>query len=69
MDKERAIEVIENLRDYAFENWDDAEYGKELDEIGKAVKFIKSMIADKPVVGSAEIDGKKYMIMEEEKHG
>lgn len=69
MNKERAIEVIENLRDYAFENWDDAEYGEELDEIGEVVKFIKSMIANKPVVGSVEIDGKKYMIMEEENHG
>lgn len=69
MNKERAIEVIENLRDYAFENWDDAEYDKELDEIGEAVKFIKSIIANKSVVGSAEIDGKKYLIMEEENHG
>lgn len=69
MNKERAIEVIENLRDYAFENWDDVEYDKELDEIGEAVNFIKSILADKSVVGSAEIDGKKYLIMEEGEHG
>lgn len=69
MNKEIAIEVIENLRDYAYENWDDAEYGEDLDEIGEAVNFIKSILADKLVVGSAEIDGKKYLIMEEENHG
>lgn len=69
MNKKRAIEVIENLRDYAFENWDDDEYGEELDEIGEAVDFIKSILADKSVVGSAEINGKKYLIMEEENHG
>lgn len=68
MNKERAIEVIENLRDYAFENWDDVEYDKELDEIGEAVKFIKSMIADMSVVGSVEIQGKKYLITEDENH-
>lgn len=69
MNKERAIEVIENLRDYAFENWDDSEYGEELDEIGESVEFIKSMIADMSVVGRAEIQGKKYLIMEAENHG
>ena len=69
MIKERAIEVIENLRDYAFENWDDAEYDKELDEIGDAVEFIKTMISDKGVSGSAEIQGKKYLLMEVKNHG
>lgn len=69
MNKKRAIEVIENLRDYAFENWDDAEYGEELDEIGEAFEFIKSMIADMSVAGSVELQGKKYLIMEAENHG
>lgn len=69
MNKERAIEVIESLRDYAYENWEDDTYEEELDEIGRAVDLIKSMIADKPFIGTAEIAGKKYLIMEDENHG
>lgn len=64
MNKERAIEVIENLRDYAYENWDELEYEKELDEIGEAVDFIKSQLSESKSVGTAEINGKKYLFCE-----
>lgn len=64
MNKERAIEVIENLRDYAYENWEDDTYGKELDEIGEAVDLIKNLIHKNKNVGTAEIGGKKYLISE-----
>ena len=69
MNKERAIEVIENLRDYAYENWEDDTYGEDLDEIGVAIDFIKSILANTTVSGSAEIAGKKYLIMEVENYG
>lgn len=64
MNTERAIKVIENLRDYAYENWDDSEYGEELDEIGDAVDSIKEQILSSKISGTAEIAGKKYLIME-----
>lgn len=55
MNKERAIEVIENLRDYAYEYWKDDTYGEQLDEIGEAVDFIKEQFAESKNVGTAEI--------------
>lgn len=64
MNKERAIEVIEDLRDYAYENWDDDAYEEELVEIGKAVDLIKAQLLSSNIVGNAEIEGKKYLIME-----
>lgn len=63
MNKERAIEIIENLRDYAYENWDDYEYDKELDEIGVAVDLIKNQMSHLNAVGNVEVDGKKYLIV------
>lgn len=66
MDKNKAIEVIENLSDYAYENWEDDVYGKELDEIGEAVDFIKSYLFSSKIAGAAEIDGKKYLIISSE---
>lgn len=69
MNKERAIEIIEKLRDYAYENWDDVEYDKELDEIGEAVDLIKAQLLSSNVAGNAEINGKKYLIMEVEDNG
>lgn len=64
MNKERAIEIIENLRDYAYENWEDDTYGEELDEIGEAIDLIKEQLQPSKIIGNAEIDGKRYLIME-----
>ncbi len=64
MNKERAIEVIENLRDYAYENWQDDIYEKELDEIGEAVNLIKLYVFSSKNVGTVEINGKMYLICE-----
>lgn len=61
---EQAIEVIERLRDYAYENWDELEYGERLDEIGEAVDYIKRQLEEEKNVGTAEIHGKKYLISE-----
>ena len=44
MNKERAIQIIEELRNYAYENWDDSLYGDDLDEIGEAVDFITEQL-------------------------
>lgn len=64
MDKKRAIEVIEDLRDYAYENWEDDTYSNQLDEIGEAVEFIKTQFKKTKNVGIMEIEGKKYIISE-----
>lgn len=68
MNKEKAIEIIEDLRDYAYENWDDEEYGDRLDEIGEAVDFINAyMESTCSLSGTAEIDGSKYLLMKVER--
>lgn len=62
MDIKRAVEVIEELRDYAYNNWDDLEYSDQLDEIGCAVDLIKSSLSEQKCIGTSEINGEKYMI-------
>ena len=64
MNKERAIQIIEELRNYAYENWDVSLYGDDLDEIGEAVDFITEQFKKSKNVGSAEINGKRYLISE-----
>lgn len=64
MDKKRALEAIEALRDYVFENWDDCEYGDELDEIADAVSFLEKTFSETEIVGELEMNGKKYFISE-----
>lgn len=62
MNRARAVEIIENLRDYAYENWDDETYERELDEIGEAVDFIIEQLTESKIVGNAEINGERYLI-------
>lgn len=64
MDKKRAIEVIEDLRDYAYDNWVDGVYDDQLSEITEAVNLIKTQISECENIGTMEIKGKKYMISE-----
>lgn len=64
MTKERAIEVIEDLRDYAYENWENDTYEEQLDEIGAAVDLIRNLIFSTSICGAAEINGKKYLLIE-----
>lgn len=64
MTKERAFEVIEDLRDYVYENWEDDTYGEQLDEIGEAVDLIRNLLFSTSICGVAEINGKKYFLTE-----
>lgn len=63
---ERAIKVVKDLRDYAFQNWDEIECEEQLDEIEKAVDVIVLHLSTNGTVGTAEIDGKKYVISKAE---
>ena len=62
MTLKEAIKTIENLRDYAEENWIDKEYADEVKKIKEAVKIIKAQLRENKAVGMAEINGKKYLI-------
>lgn len=64
----RAVEVIEDLTQYAFDEWDELAYGKELEDIEKAWEIIQNYLSSnsEKIVGMAEIDGKKYVISKSE---
>lgn len=63
MDKEKVIEVLDDLIVYIEEEWDSDEYGEDIKlnvtALTKAIEMIKSG----NVVGSCEIEGKKYNIV------
>lgn len=64
MNKEKAIKVLEDLRDYVNENWDESEYKKDMDEAEEAINIAVSVLKKSTVSGYLEIDGKKYNVSE-----
>lgn len=64
MDKEKVIKVLEDLRDYVNENWDESEYKKDMDEAEEAINIAVSVLKKSTVSGYLEIDGKKYSVSE-----
>lgn len=64
MNKEKAIKVLEDLRDYVNENWDESEYKNDMDEAEEAINIAVSVLKKSTVSGYLEIDGKKYSVSE-----
>lgn len=64
MNQEKALEVLEMLKDYVNENWDE-EYRNDIDDVNDMYMFIVAALSVKSVVGSATINGKTYIISEE----
>lgn len=64
MDKEKVIKVLEDLRDYVNENWDESEYKKDMDEAEEAINIAVSVLKKSTVNGYLEIDGKRYIVSE-----
>lgn len=64
MNKEKAIKVLEDLRDYVNENWDESEYKKDMDEAEEAINIAVSVLKKSTVSGYLEIDGKRYIVSE-----
>lgn len=64
MNKEKVIEVLESLRDYVNENWDETEYEKEMDEAEEAVNIAVAFLKGTSVCGFLELNGKKYSVSE-----
>ena len=58
MSKEKALEVLEMLRDYVNENWDE-EYRDDIDDVNMMYDYVVSALFTKKVVGEAFINGKK----------
>lgn len=64
MNKEKVIKVLEDLRDYVNENWDESEYKKDMNEAEEAINIAVSVLRKSTVSGYLEIDGKKYSVSE-----
>ena len=64
MNKEKAIKVLEDLRDYVNENWDESEYKKDMDEAEEAINIAVSLLKDSTVSGYLELEGKRYSVSE-----
>jgi len=63
MDKEKAIEVLEDLKCYVNENWDETEYKKEMDEAEEAINIAVSILKQSSVCGILELNNEKYSIV------
>lgn len=64
MNQEKALEVLEMLKDYVNENWDE-EYRSDIDDVNDMYTFVVTALSVNNVVGSATINGKTYIISEE----
>lgn len=63
MNKEKALEVLEMLKDYVNENWEE-EYREDIDNVNGMYNFVVSALLATNIVGSATISGKTYVISE-----
>lgn len=64
MNKEKAIKVLEDLRNYVNENWDESEYKKDMDEAEEAINIAVSVLKESNISGYLELDGKRYSVSE-----
>lgn len=61
MNIKKALEVLEMLRDYVNENWDE-EYRHDIDDVNEMYNYLIPIISNSNIVGSAIINGKLYLI-------
>lgn len=62
MQKEKCIEVLESLKDYANENWDELEYEKEIQEAREAVDMAVAIIESSNVCGTLTVNGENFIV-------
>lgn len=63
MNNEKVIEVLEDLKCYVNENWDESEYKKEMDEAEEAINIAVSILKQSTVCGFLELNNEKYSIV------
>lgn len=63
MNKEKVIEVLEDLKCYVNENWDEIEYKKEIDEADEAINIAVSILKQSSVCGFLKLNNEKYNIV------
>lgn len=64
MNKERQIEVLEDLKSYVNENWDEYEYADNIKEANIALDAAIALIKSSNVAGTLTINDKSYIVLE-----
>lgn len=64
MNKERQIEVLEDLKFYVNEEWDEYEYADDIKEANIALDAAIALIKSSNVAGTLTINDKRYIVLE-----
>lgn len=64
MSKEKQIEVLEDLKSYINENWDEYEYADDIKDANVALDAALALIKSSNVVGTLTINDKSYIVLE-----
>lgn len=64
MNKEKQIEVLEDLKSYVNENWDEYEYAEDIKDANVALDVAIALIKSSNVVGTLTINDKRYIVLE-----
>ena len=64
MNKEKQIEVLEDLKSYVNEEWDEYEYADDIKDANVALDVAIALIKSPNVAGTLTINDKSYMVLE-----
>ena len=64
MNKEKQIEVLEDLKSYVNENWDEYEYADDIKDANVALDAAIALIKSSNVAGTLTINDKNYIVLE-----
>lgn len=62
MNKEKCIEVLNNLSSYVEEEWDQEEYSNEIELNVAALDYAIKMLKTSTACGELNINGKRYLV-------
>ncbi|RHA50504.1 hypothetical protein [Lachnospira eligens] len=64
MNKEKQIEVLEDLKSYVNEEWDEYEYADDIKDANVALDVAIALIKSSNVAGTLSINDKNYIVLE-----
>lgn len=64
MNKEKQIEVLEDLKSYVNEDWDEYEYADDIKDANVALDVAIALLKSSNVVGTLTINNKRYIVLE-----
>ena len=62
MNTKKALEVLEMLKNYVNENWDE-EYREDIDDVNEMHDYLVPILSDTKIAGNAVINGESYLII------